>query len=90
MTETEKAAEKYADKIYTEHGRCDYGCCFSEYSYEVAFLAGAAFERERAKGLVATLESISSHYGQRPDDRELARVYEDMANDALKKWRQDS
>lgn len=31
----------------------------------------------------STLQTISSHYGQRPDDRELARVYEDLAWEAL-------
>lgn len=42
--------------------------------------------------LEGVLKSIASHYGQRPDDREIARVYEDMAYDALtklEKWREN-
>jgi hypothetical protein len=41
-------------------------------------------QKQIIEKLKAVLKSIASHYGQRPDDRELARVYEDMAYEALR------
>lgn len=49
--------------------------------------------KAQAEKLAATLGTIASHYGQRPDDRELARVYEDLANDTLtfyNQWKKES
>jgi hypothetical protein len=72
--------EAAAEKILTDNGLGT-----SEFE-KLAFALGAAYERERAKGLVEALEMIAHNY---PGDPVIGVTPRDLAKDALQKWRMD-